>query len=275
MAGTGRLAGKVAVVTGAGRGIGQACASRLAAEGAHVAVADVDEANAQAVAAEIASSGGKSIALGVDVSDVKAIKGMVGDVVSAFGRLDVLVTVAGVVQNKRFLDVTEEDWDRIIDINQKGTTFCIQAAAAQMVSQIPETVRSAGKADRSYGKIVNFSSISGRRGRDLHVHYAASKAAIISITQSAALAFAPYNINVNAIAPSVVLTPMWEQVDREKAEVLGLPTGQASRDFIERIPLKRPGSPEDMAAAVAFLCSDDSDYITGQTLNVDGGYEMD
>ena len=144
-----------------------------------------------------------------------------------------------------------------------------------MVRQVPEAVRKAGLADRSYGKIVNFTSISGRRGREYQLAYAASKAAVISITQSAALAFAPMGINVNAIAPSVVMTPMWEQNNREKEQAFGVDARKASEEFVSRIPLKRPGTVEDMAGAVAFLCSADSDYITGQTLNVDGGYEMD
>lgn len=270
-----QLADRVALVTGAANGIGKACVQRLAAEGADVIVADIDRAAVAAVAAEIRSTGRRAMEVAVDVSNVAAIRTAVNAAVSEMGKIDILVNCAGVVQNKPLLDVTEEDWDRIIDINQKGTTFFIQAVAAHMVSRVPETVRGDGRSDRCYGKIVNFSSISGRRGREYQVHYAASKAAIISITQSAALAFAPYNINVNAVSPSVVMTGMWEQNDREKAAILGTPPGQASKDFIERIPLKRAGSPEDMAAAVAFLCSNDADYITGQTLNVDGGFEMD
>jgi D-sorbitol dehydrogenase (acceptor) len=163
----------------------------------------------------------------------------------------------------------------VVDINQKSVVFCIQAAAAQMIMQIPEEVKRAGCSNQSYGKIVNFSSISGRRGRSLQVHYAASKAAIISITQSAALAFAPYNININAVSPSVVLTEMWEKGVEEKSRLFGTDTDEESKRFIDHIPLKRAGTPEDMAAAVAFLCSSDADYITGQTLNVDGGFEMD
>jgi len=144
-----------------------------------------------------------------------------------------------------------------------------------MIKQMPEEVKAAGHTDHSYGKIVNFSSISGRHGRAEQIPYAASKAAIISITQSAALAFAPYNINVNAVCPGVVPTPMWEKIDRDRGRISGLPPGESMKSFIERIPLKRPGSPEDVAGVVAFLCSPDSDYMTGQTLNVDGGFEMD
>ena len=142
------------------------------------------------------------------------------------------------------------------------------------MEQIPEDIRVEGRAERSYGKIVNFSSISGRRGRAEQVPYAASKAAIISVTQSASLAFAPY-INVNAVCPGVVPTQMWEQIDRDRGRIAGLGPGESLKPFIERTPMNRPGSVEDVAGVVAFLCSSDSDYMTGQALNVDGGFEMD
>jgi len=270
-----RLLGKVAIVTGAGSGIGRGVALRLSREGASVVAADINLEGAAAVAKEIAGSGGRSLAVRVDISKPAEARELVARVAKEMGALDIFVNTAGVVQSKLLLEVTEADWDRVIDINQKGAAFAVQAAGAQMVKQLPEEVKRAGKSDRSYGKIVSFSSISGRRGREYQLAYAASKAAVISITQSAALAFAPYGINVNAIAPSVVMTPMWEQNNREKEQAFGIDAQKASDEFINRIPLKRPGSVEDMAAAVAFLCSPDSDYITGQTLNVDGGFEMD
>jgi D-sorbitol dehydrogenase (acceptor) len=126
----------------------------------------------------------------------------------------------------------------------------------------------------SYGKIVNFSSIAGRRGRPLSTHYAASKAAIISITQSAALALAPFRINVNAVCPGIVPTSMWTQIDHDRAQLFGAKEGEAMAAFIQQVPLKRAAAPEDLAGVVAFLCSPDADYITGQAINVDGGYEM-
>lgn len=164
--------------------------------------------------------GGEAMCYSIDLLKIKEIKPMVAKTVEMYGRLDIMVNVAGAVQNKPFLQVTEEDWDRIIAINQKSTMFCIQAAAEQMIKQIPKKVKESGKACKSYGKIINFSSISGRSGRSLQVHYAAAKAAIISITQSAALALAQYNINVNAISPSVVKTSMWELGLREKSKIL-------------------------------------------------------
>lgn len=281
------LDGKIAIVTGSGQGIGKAVALRLAHEGADVVVADINLEKAQQTAQEIRALRRRAMAYGVDIASVAEIRRMVDSVVAEFGRIDILVNCAGVVQAKPFLEITEDDWDRILDINLKGATFCIQAVAAQMIRQLvawpraalaagqaPEQVKMAERADRSYGKIVNFSSISGRHGRALQLHYAASKTAIISITQSAALALAPYNINVNAVAPGVIPTAMWEQIDRECGHIFGTKPGEAIREFIEKIPLKRAGSAEDVAGAVAFLCSADADYITGQTLNVDGGYEM-
>jgi len=270
-----RLNGKVVIVTGAGSGIGKGVALRLAREGAGVAAVDIDGEAARASSQEIAGLGERSLAMALDVSRPSDIKEIVDRVAREMGRVDILVNCAGIVQTKLFLEVTEADWDRVIDINQKGTAFAIQAAAAQMVRQVPQAVKNAGVADRSYGKIVSFTSISGRRGREYQLAYAASKAAVISITQSAALAFAPVGINVNAVAPSVVITPMWEQNNREKERAFGVDPRKASEEFINRIPLKRPGTVEDMAGAVAFLCSADADYITGQTINVDGGYEMD
>lgn len=270
-----RFDNTVALVTGAGQGIGRAIAIKLASEGASVCIADIQEDKAEDAAKEVSLQEWPVITHTIDLSDVSAIPAMIDRVVSEYGRLDILVNSAGIVQTKPMLEITEWDWDRLVDINQKGLFFCMQAATAQMVRQIPAEVREAGSAEQSYGKVVNLSSISGRRGRALQTHYAATKAAIISLTQSAALALAPYNINVNAIAPSVVPTPMWEQVDRERSRLEGRPAGTATDSYTERIPLKRAGSVEDMAAAAAFLCSSEADYITGQCLNVDGGFEMD
>ena len=269
-----RLNGKVALVTGSGHGIGQAVALHLAHEGADLMVADIDIKSAEQTVQEILAMERKALSHSIDLAKISLIQPMIERVIDELGRIDILVNVAGVALIKPFLEITEEEWDRVLDTNLKSMVFCIQTVAAQMIKQIPEEVRKSGRADKSYGKIVNFSSISGRRGRELQVAYAASKAAVISVTQSAALAFREYNINVNAIAPSVVPTPMWEQIDKDYSQIFDKETGQSMKDFIERIPLKRAGSPEDMAAAVAFLCSSDSDYITGQTLNVDGGFEM-
>lgn len=291
-----RFAGKVAIVTGAGQGIGQGVALRLALEGAAVVIADYNASTAAETGADIQVAGGQALPYAVNIADVGAVQTMVDDVVAHFGRINILVNNAGVVQTKPLLDLDEIDWDRVIDVNQRGTFFVLQAVARQMIRQLPEALRSgAGVADllssqldqraaeaattsgalaASYGKIVNFSSIAGRRGRPLSTHYAASKAAIISITQSAALALAPYRINVNAVCPGIVPTPMWTQIDQDRAHLFGAKEGEAMAAFIQQVPLKRAATPEDLAGVVAFLCSPDADYITGQAINVDGGYEM-
>ncbi len=270
-----RFDGKTALVTGAGRGIGRAVALRLSAEGADVACVDLSEPSARDTVALMGSDAGRSTSFGLDVSDVDAVNRVANEITASLGSIDILVNSAGIVRSEPFLDVTPESWDRIIDINQRGTAFMMQAVARRMIERVPRHLQQSGAADRCYGKIVNFSSISGRRGRSYQLHYAASKAAVISLTQSAALALAPYGINVNAICPSVVRTPMWEEANRGRASAAGVDPQEAEREFIARIPLGRAGTPEEMASAVAFLCSSEADFITGQTLNVDGGYEMD
>ncbi len=269
-----RFEGKVALITGAGSGIGRGVARRFAAEGAKIALADINPAGVAETAADVRKAGSSALELKVDVSSLASIQAMADAVVAEYGRIDFLVHAAGIVQSCDFLEVTEESWDRIIDINQKGTAFVDQIVGRAMTANVPEDVKKAGRAPRSFGKIVNFSSIAGRRGRSFQLHYAASKAAVISITQTAALRLAPFGINVNAISPSVVETPMWNKSITEKAATLGVGVDQATAEMVAKIPLLRVGTLEDIAGAAAFLCSADSDFITGQTLNVDGGFEM-
>jgi meso-butanediol dehydrogenase/(S,S)-butanediol dehydrogenase/diacetyl reductase len=270
------LMDKVAIVTGAGQGIGKGVALRLARAGAHVVIAEYNPETAEATSAEVCALGRRSIAYQIDLSQVDQIQPMVDWTVSEFGRIDILVNNAGRVQTKHMLDLTPEDWDRIVNINERGLFFCLQAVAHQMIAQIPEEIRNADRAPHSFGKIVNFASIAGRSGRPYSTHYAAAKAAVINITRSTASALARYNINVNAVAPGLVPTPMWAQIDQERGEIFGSKPGEAMHNFIEQnIPLRRAATAEDLAAAVAFLCSPDADYITGQCLNVDGGVEMD
>jgi NAD(P)-dependent dehydrogenase (short-subunit alcohol dehydrogenase family) len=269
-----RLSDKLAIVTGAGQGIGKAVALRLAREGADIVVIDVKAETAEQTAHDVRALGRRARPCPVDVAHPTEIQSAVDRVIAEFGRIDILVNAAGIVRTTPFLELTESEWDHVIDTNLKGTVFCMQAVARQMIRQVPQEVIARGRAERSYGKIINFSSISGRRGRSVQLAYAASKAAIISVTQSAALALSPYNINVNAVCPGVIPTPMWEQVDRDRSRIMGAQPGEAMKAFIEKIPLLRAGSTEDVAGAAAFLCSADADYVTGQTLNVDGGFEM-
>ena len=251
------LNGKVAVVTGAGQGIGKGIALRLAQEGAGVVIAEYNRETASSAAREIEeSTGQRALAYPIDISDVVAVRQMVDDIVAELGHIDILVNNAGVLQTKPMMELTEKDWDYVIDVNQRGLFFCLQAVADQMIRQFPEEFKaSQAPADvfsikeeqsgrgaqvagdvGSFGKIVNLSSIAGRRGRPLSTHYAASKAAIINITQSAALALAPYRINVNAICPGIVPTPLWEKIDRDRGDLFGAEPGEAMAAFMERRP---------------------------------------
>jgi NAD(P)-dependent dehydrogenase (short-subunit alcohol dehydrogenase family) len=270
----GRHAGKIAIVTGAGQGIGRGVAKRFAQEGAHVVIAEYNKANAGSAAQELSALGPEALAYPIDIGDTAQIDQMVRHVVARFGRIDILVNNAGVLETLPLFDLTPEKWDWLQRVNQRGLFFCLQAVAKQMVAQVPDDVKQAGRADRSYGKIVNFSSVAGRSGRPYAAHYSAAKWAVISITQSAAAYLAPYNINVNAVCPGVVPTPMWDDIDKTQAARFGMQPGEWIKKTIEGVPLKRAATPEDLAAAVSFLCSTDADYITGQALNVDGGVEM-
>ena len=271
----GRHQGKVAIITGSGQGIGRGVAKRFAQEGAQVVIAEFNQTNAEETGREISAVGLAPLVYPVDIADTGRVDQMVKDVVARFGRIDILVNNAGMSRPAKLFDVTPELWDPIQQVNQRGLFFCLQAVARQMVEQIPDEVKLAGRADQSYGKIVNFSSVAGRSGRPFDPAYSATKWAVISITQSAAAYLAPYNINVNAVCPGMVITPMWENIDKvQGVQRQGLPPGEWIRKSTEAIPLKRVGTAEDIAAAVSFLCSTDADYITGQALNVDGGIEM-
>ena len=263
----GKLDGNVALVSGSGRGIGRAIALRYAREGAKVVVADIDQGSAQAVANEIQALRAETDALQVDVSDPNQSAAMVARAVDRFGRLDILVNNAGVMRVRPLLELTPEDWDFVNDVNARGLFFALQAGARHMVRQTPLSE------GRPRGKIINTASIAGRSGRPMFAAYAASKAAAISITQSAAAGLAP-DVTVNAICPGVVDTEMWRQIDREWTQVDRRPVGAAWQDRIRGIPMGRPETPEDVTGMAVFLASADSDYITGQSYHVDGGLAM-
>ena len=254
-----RLQSKVAIVTGAASGMGRAIALRYAQEGASVVIADLNQAAGQTVADTITASGGKAVAVAVDVRKQEQVQAMVDTAVTEFGGLDILVNNAGVGKIIPFLETTEQDWDFMFDINCKGLLWCSQAAAKVMIEQ--------GRG----GKIINLASQAGRRGESLVLAYCASKACVISMNQSIALALAPHKINVNAIAPGIVDTPFWDEVDKQFAKLLNMEIGEPKRTFTASIPLGRIEQPEDVAGVATFLASSDADYITQQCLNVDGG----
>jgi acetoin reductase-like protein len=256
------LEGQVAIVTGAGRGIGRAIALRLAQEGASVTVADLDETNAQAVAGEIAAADGQAHVIRVDVTHKDDVERMVHETVDRFGRLDIQVNNAGIGIVAPLMDTDEEIWDRLMNVNAKSVLFCSQAAARQMIAQ------SHG------GRIINNASGAGKiapgKGIPLGA-YAASKHAVVAITKQMGLELSDHGILVNCICAGIVDTPMWDLIDREITMRQGAPSGSAKEAAVASIPLGRIQQPEDVANMVAFLASSDAAYMTGQTYNVCGG----
>jgi 3-oxoacyl-[acyl-carrier protein] reductase len=246
------LVNKVAIVTGAGRGIGKAIAISLAREGANVIINDIDTQTAEEVAREIKSLDRQALAIQVDVSDSKEVNRMVELVLKKFNRVDILVNNAAIIKRGSIDDLTEEDWDRVMDVNLKGAFNCAKAVVGIMKKQ-------------RYGKIVNISSIAGKIG-DLASApcYGASKAGMTCLAKSLARELASYNINVNVVAPHAIETDMSKEWSEEKR-----------KSIIADIPLARLGEPEDVAEAVAFLVSDKAKFITGEVLDVNGGCLMD
>jgi NAD(P)-dependent dehydrogenase (short-subunit alcohol dehydrogenase family) len=254
-----KLKDKVAIVTGGARGIGAAICRRYAAEGARVVVTDRLGKDAQKLAEEI---GNGAFAVPFEVTDKASIDNLVATTVKTAGRIDVLVNNAATFDMAPVLEITEESYDRVFDVNVKGMLFTLQAVARQMVKQ------------GGGGKIINMSSQAGRRGEALVAVYCASKAAVISLTQSAGLGLIEHKINVNGIAPGVVDTPMWDTVDSLFAKYEHREIGEKKRLVGKAVPLGRMGEPDDMSGAAVFLASADSDYIVAQTFNVDGGNWM-
>lgn len=254
-----KLKDKVALVTGGARGIGAAIVNRYVAEGAKVAVADVSFAQAKETAA---LHGDKAFAVEVDVTKMASIESAVAAVEARWGGIDILVNGAGVFDLAPIVEVTEASWDKVFAVNAKGMFFTLQAVARRMIAR--------GKG----GKIINLSSQAGRRGEALVSVYCASKAAVISLTQSAGLDLIKHHINVNGISPGVADTPMWDHVDSLFAKYEHRPLGEKKRLVGEAVPFGRMGLPEDHVGAAVFLASSDSDYVVAQTLNVDGGNWM-
>jgi NAD(P)-dependent dehydrogenase (short-subunit alcohol dehydrogenase family) len=254
-----KLKGKVAVVTGGARGIGEAIVRAYAAEGAKVVIADVETEKAGSLAAEL---GADALAVKLDVRDGAAIEAMVAAAIARFGGIDILVNNAGIFNMAPLGEITEEDFDRQFGVNVRGMLFVTKAVAAQMMKQ--------GRG----GKIINLASQAGRRGEARVTVYCASKAAVISMTQSLGLELIKSGINVNAIAPGVVDTPMWDRVDSLFAKYEHRPIGEKKRLVGEAVPAGRMGVPDDYRGPAVFLASADSDYVVAQTLNVDGGNWM-
>lgn len=257
---TGRLSGKSAIITGAARGIGRAFAEAYVREGATaVAIADIDFDRASATAAEI---GPAAYAVRIDVSDQASIDAAVAACVERAGGIDILVNNAAIFDLAPIVEISRKSYQRVFDINVGGTLFTLQAVAKQMIAQ--------GRG----GKIINMASQAGRRGEALVGVYCASKAAVISLTQSAGLNLIKHGINVNGIAPGVVGSEMWDEVDALFAKYENRPLGEKKRLVGEAVPLGRMGRAEDLTGMAIFLASAEADYIVAQTYNVDGGNWM-
>ncbi len=244
------LNGKVAIVTGGARGIGKAICEKLAGAGAKLAIVDVMPEVAAATAAEFQGRGVDAEAFAANVAKPADVEAMVKQVVERFGTIDILVNNAGITRDNLMLRMKEEDWDAVIAVNLKGTFNCIKAVVRPMMKA------------RS-GKIVNIASVVGVMGNAGQANYSASKAGVIGLTKTAAKEFASRNINVNAVAPGYIQTEMTEKLSDE-----------ARQAFLTVIPLARPGTAEDVAGVVLFLCGEASDYVTGQVIHIDGGMVM-
>ena len=244
------LAGKVAIVTGASRGIGKAIATRLAKDGALVAVTATTMDGAQRTADALEADGLNALALQVNVADAASVKDMVAAVLEKFGQVDILVNNAGITRDNLLVRMSAEEWQQVIDVNLTGTFFCIKAVAKPMMR-------------KRAGKIINISSIVGEIGNPGQANYSAAKAGIIGLTKAVAKELAARNIQVNCIAPGFILTDMTLKLSEENRQELA-----------DAIPAGRIGAPEDIAGLISFLASEDSNYITGQVMNIDGGMVM-
>jgi NAD(P)-dependent dehydrogenase (short-subunit alcohol dehydrogenase family) len=253
------LTGQVAIVTGAGVGIGRAISLALAEAGAHVVTADINPKSAEEAASAIMAFQRRSLAVPADVGNLQDIDRMVQRTLEAFGRVDILVNNAGVTRRADIMELTEEDWDRIHRVNAKGVFFCLQRVAREMIPQ------------RS-GRIINIASIAGKGyAGTSNAAYAASKGAVISLTKTAAQQLAKHNINVNAICPGVTRTSLSNANLEIRARQEGVSIEEMDRRRVRDIPLQRANDPEDIAAMAVFLASPGARNITGQSYNVDGG----
>ena len=254
-----RLAGKTALITGAARGIGLAFAKAYVAEGARVAIADIDLDRANQAAAEI---GEAAVAVRMDVADQASIEAGVAKAIADLGQIDILINNAAIFSAAPVAEITRQDYHRVFDVNVAGTLFTLQAVAGHMVERGIK------------GRVINMASQAGRRGEGLVATYCASKAAVISLTQSAGLNLIQHGINVNAIAPGVVDGEHWDGVDAFFARHEGKAPGQKKKEVGDAVPFGRMGTAEDLTGMAVFLASEESAYIVAQTYNVDGGNWM-
>ena len=254
----GELKDKVAIVTGGGTGIGRGIATVMAREGATVICTDIVPGHAEHTAAEIRTAGGRADVIGQDVTNWRSCQEVAARVIAAHGRIDILVTNAGVSKSVPITELDEAEWDRVNNVNIKGVFLSCKSVIPHMI-------------ERKYGKIVNISSMVGKEGIPLVAHYCASKFAVIGLTQSLAKELAVHNINVNAVCPGVVRTPLWDPLLKQLSANKGISEAEAWGEFVSGIPFARPQEPEDIGEAVAFLASDRAKNITAESANLSGG----
>jgi meso-butanediol dehydrogenase / (S,S)-butanediol dehydrogenase / diacetyl reductase len=256
-----RFLRKTVLITGASRGIGAGLARRFAQEGANL-VLSANETRVQEVAAELEKSGANAVAVICDVTSKSEVENLFATAIKRFGAVDVSIQNAGVITIAKVEDLTEAEWDKVMDVNTKGVFLCCQEAARHMKP-------------RKSGRIINTASGQARQGFIYTPHYAASKFGVVGITQSLAKELAPSGVTVNAFCPGIIDTDMWAYNDQAWGKLLGnYQPGELMQEWVNNIPMKRVGRPEDVAGLVTFLASDDAAYITGQTINVDGGLFM-
>ena len=256
------LKNKIAIITGARQGMGRTHALILAKAGAKVVVSDISQEDCQKVVEEIEKQGGEGLAIRCDVSKKEEVDDLVKKTVEKFGKIDILVNNAGICQFKPFLELTEEEWNRTLDINLKGYFLCAQATAKEMAKQKSPKDKTTGQA----GVIINIASVAmGQQGIGMSniVHYCASKGGIIGMTEALAVELAPHNIRVNAVSPGMIETPMIDSVKQDP---------KMMEAMLTRVPMRRAGKPEEVSNLVLFLASDESSYMTGSTIVVDGGW---
>jgi NAD(P)-dependent dehydrogenase (short-subunit alcohol dehydrogenase family) len=258
-----QLSKQVALVTGAGQGIGKASALTLAEAGADVVAVDINKASVEQTAAAVSAQGRRGLAIVADMGSLAEINRMVAETLAAFGQIDILVNNAGVTRRAYIMDLTEADWDRIHRVNSKGVFFCLQRVAREMIP-------------RRSGRIINIASIAGKGFPGTsNAIYAASKGAVISLTKTAAQQLGPHNINVNAVCPGIVRTSLYLDMVAAIAQKENLSSEEIERRYVESVPLRRANEPEDIAQMVMFLASAGARNITGQSFNVDGGLVPD
>jgi len=253
-----KLKGKVALVTGGGSGIGRGICHRFARDHADVVVNDIDRKSAEMVSRELESFGTKSLGICADVSLKSSVEEMVSRIIKEWNKIDILVNCAGIARITPLMETTEEEFDRVYQVNLKGPFLCTQIVAKAMMKQ-------------GGGKIINVSSLAGRRPAEFLAAYGATKFGVIGLTQSTALELAKYGITCNAVAPGVIDTPLSTLRDKREAEIRGVEKIDTLARGVKNVPLGRAGQPEDVANVVSFLASSDADYVNGQTINVCGG----